>query len=310
MTKGQPRAELQQPLGLGGVRRLDPDPEPIGRPPQQRRVAGRLRRREQQQPLGGRRKRRQPPPEDVLDTAGKRPRARQPESAGQLRRRRSVGQLEQGQRVAAGLGDNPVADSLVQAAGDDRGQQGPGVSIGQSLQRQPGKASEVAPRGRITGAEQHGDGFGVQPAGSERQGLGRGLVQPLRIVDQAQQRLVRGHVGQQAQNGQADMETIRRAAQPQAERDAESLALRDGQLVEAAQHPPAQLVQRREGQLHLRLDTLRPCHLEVLRGIGRVTQQRGLADARLAAHHQRPAVPRPDVREQPVEGPALFSAAP
>ena len=53
VTKRHPRADREQPVGVG--RRLDPDPEPPGRPPHQHRIADRLRRRHQQQPLGLRR---------------------------------------------------------------------------------------------------------------------------------------------------------------------------------------------------------------------------------------------------------------
>jgi hypothetical protein len=96
------------------------------------------------------------------------------------------GQLEQGEGVAGALGDDPVADSLIEPARDDRGQQRPRVRIGQSPKRQPGKTSQVAYRAGIAGAEDDGDRFGVQPAGHKGQGLHRGLIEPLRIVDQAQ----------------------------------------------------------------------------------------------------------------------------
>ena len=58
-----------------------------------------------------------------------------------------------------------------------------GARIAQALQRQLGKPSGAGHRARIAGAEKHGDRFRVQPPGHERQDLGRGLVQPLRVVD-------------------------------------------------------------------------------------------------------------------------------
>jgi hypothetical protein len=75
------------------------------------------------------------------------------------------------------------------------------------------------------------------------------------------------------------------------------------------QHPPAQLLERRIRQLHLRLDTISMCLLEVRRRVGGVAQQRGFADARLTSHNQRPAAADPNVREQPVKGRDLLSAA-
>jgi hypothetical protein len=97
----------------------------------------------------------------------------------------SVGQLKQGQRVAAGLGNDPVPDPLIQQPGQDGGQQRSGVRRRQSLEHQPGQARYNALPGGITGGEQQGDRLGVQPAGGERQSLRRGLVQPLRVIDQA-----------------------------------------------------------------------------------------------------------------------------
>jgi len=46
----------------------------------------------------------------------------------------------------------------------------------------------------------------------ERQRLRRGTIQPLRIIDQANQRAVLGHLGQQAQDGQADQKGVRPAS--------------------------------------------------------------------------------------------------
>ena len=52
-----------------------------------------------------------------------RPRAGQPEPAGQLRRGQPARQLEQRERVAARLGDDPIADPRVERPGDRRVQQ-------------------------------------------------------------------------------------------------------------------------------------------------------------------------------------------
>ena len=50
MTEHHPLADRQQPVRLRGFRGRRPDPEPLGRTPEQQRIADRLRRREQQQP--------------------------------------------------------------------------------------------------------------------------------------------------------------------------------------------------------------------------------------------------------------------
>src|SRR6266487_987237 len=69
-------------------------------------------------------------------------------------------------------------------------------------------------------------------------------------------------------------------------------------------------MQRRERQLHLRFDTFRAGQLEIWCRLGRITQERGLANAGLAPHYEDPAAPRPHVGEPPFQGAALLPAAP
>jgi hypothetical protein len=56
-----------------------------------------------------------------------------------------------------------------------------------------------------------------------------------------------------------------------------------------------------ERQLHLRLHTRSTGHTAARRLLDQVVQQRRLAHARLAAHHQRPALTRANSFDQPVE---------
>ena len=84
--------------------------------------------------------------------------------------------------------------------------------------------------------------------------MSRRLVQPVRVIDEADQRLLLGYVGEQAQHSQPDEEAVRRVAGHQPERRSERIALRPGKSIEPLQHRPAQLVQTGVGQLHLRLD--------------------------------------------------------
>jgi len=67
------------------------------------------------------------------------------------------------------------------------------------------------------------------------------------------------------------------------------------------QHRRAQLMQPREGQLHLRLHSHGP-HNQAPRGPpGEVVKQNGLAHAGLTAHHQRPALTGPHASHEPVK---------
>ncbi len=131
MAEGDPGRHGEQPVGLGRLGGVGAEAKTPGRPPQQRRVAGRFGRGQQQQEPGRLRERGDPPPVTLFDPVGQRPSAGQPESAGQLRRGHPAGQLEQGQRVTAGLGDDPVPDPLIEPPRQHRGQQRPGVRIGE-----------------------------------------------------------------------------------------------------------------------------------------------------------------------------------
>jgi len=69
MAKLHGAADREQAVGLGGVRGLGPDPQPLGRPPHEYRVADRVSRGDHEEPTCVLGKRRQPAPEALLDPA-------------------------------------------------------------------------------------------------------------------------------------------------------------------------------------------------------------------------------------------------
>ena len=71
----------------------------------------------------------------------------------------------------------------------------------------------------------------------------------------------------------------------------------------------AELMQARERELHLRLHARRPRDPAARRALHQVLQQRGLADARLAAQHQHPALTRAHARQQLIQRLALAGPA-
>ena len=102
-----------------------------------------------------------------------------------------------------------------------------------------------------------------------------------------------------------DEEAIRRRSGAQAERRAQRVALRVRQMLETAEHGRAQRVQAGEGELHLGLDARRPGDPASLGGRRQVPQQGGLADARLAAQDQHPALARAHTRDESFQHVAL-----
>src|SRR6516165_5466239 len=85
MPEPHPRPDLQQPVRLGGLRGGSRDREPLGRPPDQHRIADRLGRHDQQQRprIGGQRL--QPTSEALLDPRRDPLRPGQPEPAHRAR---------------------------------------------------------------------------------------------------------------------------------------------------------------------------------------------------------------------------------
>jgi len=131
----------------------------------------------------------------------------------------------------------------------------------------------------------------------------------MRVVDQAQQGLGGGLLGQQPHRGQADQETVRCPALLHAEGQPQRGALGRGQGIQDGQARPEQLVQGREAQLHLGLDRVDPDDLHARGGGLGVVQQRGLADAGLAPDHEGGAVPLAGAGQDLVEAAAFLAAS-
>ena len=139
-------ADLQQLLRIGRGRRIRSQSQRLCGTPQQRGVPGRVGRRQQHQLLG--RLRQHPNPaqvvvlEPALEVARQVCLGRVGEAAGQLGFAHPSGQLQQPQRVSPGLGDDPVANPLVQVTRDRGRQQSPRVLVGEPFdgqRRQAGK---------------------------------------------------------------------------------------------------------------------------------------------------------------------------
>ena len=202
------------------------------------------------------------------------------------------GQLQQRQGVAARLGDDLVAHPFVQRPGEHRVQQRPRIRLARPLDQELREPRELL--AGHTRREDQAERLRSQPTGDEGQDLTRRLVQPLLVVDQAQQRLLLGHLRQQAQvasptrNGSgagpaARPKTVaaRPAAAPGGGRGGRASARTAGAA-------PRRAAPSRTGRPAARA-TCTPGGV-----LGDVLQQGRLAHARLAVNDQRPAVPSAD----------------
>ena len=305
MREAHASVQLDQTGRLGRLPGLAADTETVGGAPQQAQVAQRLGRRRQEQELRLARKRLGALEEGVLDAARQRSPVGEPEPARHLCRRQPARQLDQCERVAGGLAEDPGLHPLVERPRDGRVQKQPGLVGSQPLDHELRQPLEHVLAAGLAQREHQSDPLGQQPARHERQRLRGHPVEPMGVVDDAHERLLLGGVGQQAQDRQPHEEAIRWRPGGQAERRAQRVALRDRQVLETVEHRRAQRMQAGEGQLHLGLDACRPGDAAALRGSRQVPQEGGLADSRLAAEDQHTALARAHPREESLQHLAL-----
>ena len=98
-------------------------------------------------------------------------------------------------------------------------------------------------------ADEHGDRIGLQAPGDEHERVGRRAIEPMRIVDDAQQRLRVGGGGEQPQHGDGDEEAVLDAVGGQPEGAPQGVALHVGERVGVVEDGPQELVKAGEGQL-------------------------------------------------------------
>jgi hypothetical protein len=198
-----------------------------------------------------------------------------------------------------------VLHALVERPRDRCLQEQKGVIRGQPHDRELRQAVEHAVLEEPAHGEHQADPLREQPARHERQCLRRHPVEPVRVVDDAQQRPLLGGVRQQAQNRQPDQEAIRRRARGEPEGRAQRLALRTRQMPETIDQGRAQRVQARERELHLGLHARRPGDPALVGGRREVPEQRGLADSRLATKDEHTALTRAHAGDQSLQRVAL-----
>ena len=194
------------------------------------------------------------------------------------------------------LGDDPLADRGIHRTVQVLEQQRERIAVGQSPDGELWEPGQDLVADPCPGGAHDRHPLGEEPAGDERQDLRRGLIEPLRVLDDADERLLLGDVGEQRQGRQPDQEPVwgRAVAQPEDRRQRGALGRR--QPLEVIEHGRTELVQPAVGQLHLRLDADGPGDARRCSAVGDVFQQRALADAGLPAQHH---APRSDRRPRP-----------
>jgi len=126
----------------------------------------------------------------------------------------------------------------------------------------------------------------MKPPGYESENLGRGDIEPLRIIDEAQQRPLLGNLGEQAQHSQSDKKAVGGIAGREAEGHAQRGLLGFGKRVQLREHRSTQVMESRERQFHLALHARDLGHSEPSSLPGCVPDERRLANPGLPPYEQ------------------------
>jgi hypothetical protein len=259
------------------------------RPVEQHRIPQGLgcRRQDQQLRLGG--EQAQAPDVALLDLAGQRLAAGQPEPTGEVCAVPGTRQLQQGQGVAVALADELVTHRGIQRAGHVFHQQRAGIAVTESADGQLGQPTRTssptpvraaptsaicsARRRRATNPRSWAEAWSSHWASSTTQTSGRSSATSARSV---------------------------RVASPTRNRSGAGPVLRPNTVARASRWGTgsrsrwssmgAELVEAGTGQLHLRLDAHRPGDLPAVDPAGQIAQQGGLAHAGLAAQDRDAAL--------------------
>ena len=209
------------------------------------------------------------------------------------------GKLEQGERVAARLSDKPVAElrrELDACRAVDQRLSRRRVEPAQLQLGEPGclEVANVA----LASAEKHDDAFRFEPPGDEDERVCGCVIEPLSIVDQAQERLIFRGLGEQAQDRERDEEAVLASPRCQAERSTEGGSLRLRKTLDVLENRADDLVQGGERELRFRFHPGAAEHAHAGGLVARVLQERRLADARLAGDDEDGAARRASTIEK------------
>src|SRR6478735_2348604 len=143
MTESHLPVQRQQAFRLHSCGRCLRDSKLVRSAPEKRRVTDRLSGGQEQEPTRVEWEPRKPPAEALLDPRGQRQRRRQVESARELRGGQPAWELQQGKRVAPGLGNDALEHGFVQPSREDGFQEGPSIPTAQRIDSELRKAEQA-----------------------------------------------------------------------------------------------------------------------------------------------------------------------
>jgi hypothetical protein len=288
MAEGDPVSDVDQLAGLprqGGPR---VKPQVRGGPLEQVGVPGRLGGGDQQELPLVRWQGRHLAPVPLPHVGGQRQRMGKQRGARQLLSGQLPGHLGQGEGIPRRVPCDLLPDHWIDDPADQAGHHLTGRVRRQAPHRD---RVQALPRGLVARAlpdgEQERDPVRVRPPRDEGEHVRRGPVEPLGVIDQAQDPgLVGRRAREQGQYGQPDQEPVRNGPVGQPESRLEGSPLRSRQVRDLRQQGLRELVDSRVAEFHFRFDSGDAEHPEIPRGPGRVLEQGGLPDSRLAPYYE------------------------
>jgi hypothetical protein len=157
----------------------------------------------------------------------------------------------------------------------------------------------------LPGAEHDRDPLGREAASRKPEDLCGRAIEPLGVIDQAEEAARSRRLGEESENRERDEEPVGNWPAAEPERDVERLALRERQTLPKIQDRRTELLDSGKRELHLAFD---PCGTDNSHGRGplhRVVEERRLADSGLAVDDERAAVAVACGLHQPVQGRSL-----
>jgi hypothetical protein len=176
-----------------------------------------------------------------------------------------------------------------------------GLIGGQPTQVDPGDAFEAPEVGRFAHGDDRRNVFGAEPAAHERQCHRRLFVDPLRVLDDDEQGLSPGCLGDEAQEGEADQERVESLMVGVAEHAVERRSLWSWELLHRVVQQQDELVDSRVPEWHLRLDADDACDAEAGCLFDREPHERRLPDASRARDQKCARHPASGVGEERVD---------
>ena len=226
--------------------------------------------------------------------------------------RQHVGQLGESEGVAAGVRHDPVGDPSVQTWTRLVGEQLMGRLVDQTADDQGPETIQgsdwigvIVPQ-----PEDQRDSLGLHPSPPEGECIERLAVDPLGVVDHAQQVVSSScSVVGEADDPQPDEEQIGTGTTCDPQRGVECVSLGDREPLDLVEDRREQPAQRCVPQGTLGLDAGQTNDEEVVCNLDRVLDQLGLSDSGRTPNHEDLAPLRPRCRELGGDCPALVASA-